>query len=337
MRYQAALLVLLISCTQRTRDPVTIIWETDKAVSISVTDSVEVHLKNSQYPVLGELSIDGNRYIFTPQIPFQRGETYLVISKTDTLSFTVPPDTTQTTPRLLATYPSCDTVPSNLLKVYLQFSEPMQEYRSSQFVRLFDDVTGDTVTNAFLDLQPELWNDDGTVLTLWIDPGRVKQDLIPNRSLGAVLTNNHGYRLEVSKGWKSKKGSALTDTYSKRFVTSGRDVSKPHIDQWTIEASNDTVVVNVKETLDWMLLLQSISIRTGDQQQESKTFSEVCERQLIIVPVTPLRSGTHTLMIEALLEDPAGNNLNRLFETDVTGQSNKSVSKDIYALTFNVN
>ena len=40
---------------------------------------------------------------------------------------------------------------------------------------------------TFLDLQPELWNAEGTVLTLWLDPGRIKRDLIPNKELGIPL------------------------------------------------------------------------------------------------------------------------------------------------------
>ena len=45
----------------------------------------------------------------------------------------------------------------------------------------------DTIPSIFLDLQPELWNKERTILTLWLDPGRIKRDLQPNKKLGLPL------------------------------------------------------------------------------------------------------------------------------------------------------
>lgn len=331
MRYSLLFILVLTGCVKQKSD-VIINWEGGKAVSISVADSVRVYLKGSTYPVIGDFS----NGVFTPAVPFQPGNEYVVLSKYDSSSFSIPA-LEGDTPELLATYPSCDTVPSNLLKIYLQFSEPMQEYRSSGFVQLFDAATGDTIRDAFLDLKPELWNEDGTVLTLWIDPGRIKQDLVPNKELGVVLEQRHSYRLEVAKGWKSKKGVTTSNNYSRRFVTSTRDVTKPNVDDLSVVVRNDTIVVNLKETLDWMLLNQSVSIWSDNHIKRSKTFSEVCERQLLIVPDPVLGRGKYELRFDALLEDLAGNNFNRLFETDVTKGSNNSVNKESYSLPFQVN
>ena len=55
----------------------------------------------------------------------------------------------------------------------------MEEGRSTRYVVLVKEGV-DTLKGTFLDLQPELWNDDATELTLWLDPGRIKLDLIPN-------------------------------------------------------------------------------------------------------------------------------------------------------------
>lgn len=240
-------------------------------------------------------------------------------------------------PMVVATYPSCDTVPSNLLKVYFRFSEPMQEYRSSQFIRLIDNTTGDTIKDAFLDLKPELWNEDETVLTLWLDPGRIKQDLVPNRELGTVLKDHKTYRLEVSKGWKSKKGVTSASNYMRTFFTVSRDVTQPTVDTWTVAATKGRIVVNTNETIDWMLLNNRVSVWSGDRLIEAETFSEVCERQLIIIPKKPLERGNYSVVVEETLEDLAGNNLNRLFETDVTAPSKKSVNKQDHRLTFTIN
>jgi hypothetical protein len=217
------------------------------------------------------------------------------------------------------------------------------EGRSSLFVQLFDNITGDTVKNAFLDLQPELWNDDRTVLTLWLDPGRIKQDLIPNKELGAVMNDNHNYRLQVSKGWRSQKGVALSSDYTRMFVTTSRDVTKPDPKKWSLTIHNDAVFIDTKETLDWSLLNSTIAIWLGEEEIESKSISKDCERSVTVIPTKPLEPGAYTLLIETRLEDPAGNNFNRLFETDVTNESGIFAPgtppfkvKEVYTLPFNV-
>jgi hypothetical protein len=217
------------------------------------------------------------------------------------------------------------------------------EARSSQFVQLFDNITGDTVKNAFLDLQPELWNDDRTVLTLWLDPGRIKQDLIPNKKLGAVMNDNRNYRLQVSKGWRSQKGVPLNSDYTRMFVTTSRDITKPDPKNWSLTVYNDAVFINTKETLDWSLLNSTISIWLGEEEIESKSISKDCERRVTVIPTKPLKPGAYTLLIETRLEDPAGNNFNRLFETDVTSESGIFAPdappfkvKEVYTLPFNV-
>jgi len=323
-------LLFLLGCTPKDQSPAEIIFVNDKAVGVLLegSDTLSVFIEGSPYRMLGTISPNGDRILFSPAVPFQPGQTY----RTSTgLSFSVPVDTTLQSPLLLGSFPSCDTVPSNLLKMYLQFSGPMSEGKSSQYVQLFDATTGDTVKNAFLDLQPELWNEDGTVLTLWLDPGRIKQDLIPNKKLGVVMKDNNKYRLNVAKGWRSKNGLGLKQDYSRTFVASKRDVTKPDIRSWNVDVKGDTVVLGLNEALDWSLLHSTISL----DDALPKTITEPCERKIFMF-FGKLSPGDHTLTIESRLEDLAGNNLNRLFETDVTTPSNNSQAKDVYTLPFHV-
>ena len=83
----------------------------------------------------------------------------------------------------MAIYPTQDTVPENLLKIYLQFSKPMREGQALRHIELLKN-NRDTLPGVFLDLQPELWNVDRTTLTVWLDPGRIKRDLQPNGPIG---------------------------------------------------------------------------------------------------------------------------------------------------------
>lgn len=329
MRWCLALTVLFC-CTPKDQSPAIVIWENGKAVAVSLLKDDSVYVEGSPYAMLGSVIHADDRSVFTPTVPFQRGQTYHTSAG---VVFSIPTDTTLKTPRLLGSFPSCDTVPSNMLKMYLQFSEPMSEGRSYQHIRLFDVTTGDTVKNAFLDLQPELWNEDGRVLTLWLDPGRIKQDLIPNKKLGVVMNDHHQYRLHVSKGWRGRNGLELEQDYDRTIVTSDRDVKKPDIRNWTVSMNDDTVVIDLHESLDWSLIQSTVSI----EHNESKTITMPCEKKLCLVPVKTLAAGSYTLKIESRLEDLAGNNLNRLFETDVTTSSKKSDVKDVYTIQFRVN
>jgi hypothetical protein len=220
--------------------------------------------------------------------------------------------------------------------MYLKFSEPMSEGRSSQYVQLFDDISGDTVKNAFLDLQPELWNEDGTALTLWLDPGRIKQDLIPNRNLGVVMNDNHRYRLVVAKGWKARNGLGLENDFSRTFTTLKRDVTKPDVNNWKINVLGNKVIIHMEESLDWSLVHSVISVTYNDQEIVPETFVDKCEDHVYLTFPNQLSPGEYSLNIESRLEDLAGNSLNRLFETDVTAPSNNSPTKDVYTRRFTV-
>jgi len=341
MRWSLIWLLLLFACTQKSQEPYTIIWENGRAMGVSfdreLGDDLVLLVKGSPFPVMGKFEPRLNRIVFTPEVHLERGLTYvLYTSKTkSTLSFTIPADSLNKDPTLLGHYPSCDTVPSNLLKIYLSFSEPMMEGRSSQYVLLFDN-DGRPIRNAFLDLQPELWNEDGTVLTLWLDPGRIKQDLIPNKDLGTVLNDNHTYRLMIAEGWRSKQGLALKSTYEKTFTTTKRDVFRPNLNTWSVIANRDTIFINTHESLDWSLLNSAVTIWSGDKEIGAKTISEPCERHFVMIPDQKLSAGNYTVNIEARLEDLAGNNLNRLFETDVTGHQDDSQTKEVYTISFRV-
>ena len=340
MRWCLALL-FIVCCAPKDESLVTIIWEDNKAVAISIfesSDSLEVSLRGAPYPVIGEHNTRDGHSVFTPAVPFERGSEYVVTTSSRAMySFLVPADTTQRAPALTGSFPSCDTVPSNLLKMYLQFSEPMMEGRSSQFVQLFDAVTGDTLNSAFLDLQPELWNEDGTILTLWLDPGRIKQDLIPNKKLGVVLNDSRRYTLKVARGWRSKNGLPIEREFNRTFTASKRDVAKPNFKLWSVSAARTEVRIEFNESLDWSLINSCFSIWSGDQEIEALTIAELCETSLTILPPIVMQPGDYSLNIESRLEDLAGNNLNRLFETDVTNESKVSQKKDVYTISFRVN
>lgn len=334
---------ILISCGKRD-EPLVINWENEKAVSVSINRSLvtndatpEINVSGSNYHVLCTVSADIGSFKFTPAVPFERGQTYDIVLGTDKIhSFTIPVDSSARPPTILASFPSCDTVPENLLKMYVTFDQPMMEGRAYSFIHLVNKSTGDTIEGAFLDLNPELWSEDQTTLTLWLNPGRIKQDLIPNKELGAVLTRNSHYELLISAGWKSKSGQAMGSSYTRSFVTTTRDSEKPDVSTWNITTSDHDIIVEAGESLDWSLLNSVISVWKGEGRIKGDVNVEHCEKGFRFKPATSMSPGSYRIEIESRLEDLAGNNLNRLFETDVTKDNRATKNKSVHTIAFKV-
>ena len=166
-------LLLSASCGHNQKvssSKVTIIWKDDRAVAISILqpfpsiteqDSVRkflsVRLTDSimQPAILGEYKIKGDEIIFEPLIAFTHGLHYEMFLKNKRIAeIKIPEIDSAEAPALLAVYPTQDTLPYNLLKVYLHFSKPMREGQSLKYITVLKN-NKDTVPDVFLELQPE--------------------------------------------------------------------------------------------------------------------------------------------------------------------------------------
>ena len=259
--------------------------------------------------------------IFEPIVPLTRGLRYEVLLDNNLISEIEVPKSESSPPDLIAIYPSQDTVPENLLKMYFLFSQPMVEGHALSFITIMRG--SDTLKGTFLDLQPELWNRDGTMLTLWLDPGRIKRDLIPNQEMGTPLKAGEKYTLAISALWKSKEGVPLTSDYSKTFIAFSRDEHMPTIDQWSMSfpsaGSTQPLKINLEEAMDYSVLLESIEIIRAGKNSIGGTIQLTDEEKtLLFTPTEIWKSGEYEIRIESRLEDLSGNNLNRPFDRDIT-------------------
>ncbi|NIJ54775.1 hypothetical protein [Dyadobacter arcticus] len=347
-------IVLLISCsTNQETAKATIVWKDRKAVSVSIANNIGRSPENifirlqgtsgSDFPasILGEASIENNVIMFTPLIPFTRGMHYEIFSgKESIVTFTVPKPEASEAPKILAIYPTQDTLPENLLKIYLQFSQPMQEGKSAEYVVLLK-IDADTVKGAFLDLQPELWNEDRTQLTLWVDPGRIKRDLQPNKRLGAPMQKSQGYRIMISQKWKDGQGASLDQTYSKSFITVGRDSLSPMPKSWKITVPKSltpaALLVDFEEPLDHGLLDEVLQVTNekGKSTPGKWQFRNE-EKTGLFVPTESWKSGTYDLIVDTRLEDLASNNVNRPFDRDITKSEKREKNQDFVKILFQI-
>lgn len=338
--------VCCCSCRNENTSDISIRWQGNKATAFVLpgqgkenSESFSTRLSGEKEQMLGQFLIEDNDLVFKPVVPFTKGFTYEVLKDNTVLSKIEIPIGEMRLPMLTGIYPSRDTVPENLLKFYFEFTEPMREGKSLNYIFLIDEK-GDTLKNTFLDLTPELWNTDGTLLTLWLDPGRIKRDLTPNKEMGAPLVQGKEYTLIVSQEWKSKEGAALLSASSKKFVVGSRDEKVPDMSAWVITApekgTKQSLVITLPEPLDYSLLREAISVYTKNDLVAGMIKLGYKERVLKFSPDVLWSAGDYTIKIESRLEDLAGNNLNRPFDRDLSKEG-KVGEKEFYELRFRVN
>lgn len=339
--------------TQKEDQRVNIQWNGSRAESISIPrelltgipkDSIgqllHIQLENINTPMLGEYILADDSVIFRPLINFTRGLKYEIRLAAKLLTtIEIPIDNLADAPKVIAIYPTRDTVPQNLLKIYIAFSKPMQEGQASKNIIVIKNRQ-DTIPSIFLDLEQELWNKERTMLTLWLDPGRIKRELQPNRKLGSPLQHNNTYQVSIKQGWKDVEGVLLARDWQKNFIVGLRDIISPDPELWTIDVpkagSNGALKINLNEPLDYLLLKNTVRMidNTGNIL-DGVIETEEGEMVLIFTPSVAWSPGRYTLEIESRLEDLAGNNLNRLFDKDITGK-NTTVQKQIHTRVFHI-
>lgn len=323
----------LSPCMIRAQSAISIQWKENKAVGLVIPVSevdyptssegcqfLRVRLKGEDTSILGSCRVESNHIIFTPHWNFTPGSEYEVTLGEDRFTTVTIPEARLNERPSVKIYPDCDTVPANLLKVYLEFSHPMQQENIYRFIKVVkNDI--DTVS-VFLELQPPLWTIDQTRLTLWLDPGRIKRDLGPNKLFGAPLEHGNHYTLIISSQWKNAEGASLQKQYLKKFFVNGSDRIIPDVSHWKVNEPRprtmQDVVINFDEPLDYALAKESIDVLYNKRALDGKITVSSCGKQWIFTPAISWTAGTYQIIVTSKLEDLAGNNLIRPFDKDLS-------------------
>lgn len=292
---------------------------------------------------------------FTPRFPFAMNVTYhasffaneLAANRNEVylpsmdesilnLDFTIP-SSDQTVPELLAIYPSANALPENLLKFHIRFSKSMTVGEAYQKVKLLD-ADGNEIEKAFLILDQELWDSDMKVLTLLLDPGRIKRGLRPNLEMKPPLHEGKKYSLVVKRGWEDIGGNTTQLDVVKTFACIGADRSSPAVQEFSIIAPTSltaSVIVQLHENIDYVLLEQALIVKDSSGEVVPGA-SHVRNNETVIefVPKNPWSGSNYTIEFNPLIEDLAGNNLNRLFDSDLN--SAKRSERPPTTLSFQV-
>ena len=220
---------------------------------------------------------------------------------------------------VVAVYAGGGDVPSNLLRVYVQLSGPMEPGSAYEHIHLIDDG-GHEVRDAFLELREELWSPDRRRLTLLFDPGRVKRGIRANLEMGAPLRAGHVYRLVIDSSWRDARNHPLASTFTQELRVAGFDSVSPNPSRWSLSSpragTRDPLLVQFGEALDHALAARLIVVVDGAGAIVSGRGSlGAGDRSWTFVPdkAWPVRAA---LRVDPALEDLAGNNIVRRFDTD---------------------
>lgn len=294
--------------------------------SDSPEGSLTVTVAGSDVPLFGETMREERGAVFVPRFPLKPGVEYRVLLRRPhggdvEKSFRIPPPASAAATELLGVFPSRETLPENLLKFYLHFSAPMSRREAYQRVRLLDGA-GKPVELPFLEIGEELWNREGTRLTLLFDPGRIKRGLKPREDSGPALEEGKSYTLVVDAAWPDAEGRPLRRGFRKSFKVVAPDEKQPDVEAWQVTppraGSRDPLTVVFNEPLDEAMLHRSLTVVDGaGSSLAGRIEIDLQETRWRFHPEAAWSSGSHSLVVDGVLEDLAGNSIERPFEVDV--------------------
>ncbi len=298
-------------------------WHATMVVTVVSDDAVKPR------PMLGEYSIDASVLVFRPRFPLRKGTTYRVevFSPADrkrpalSKEFTLAAPIASAPTRLVAIYPSSKVLPENQLKFYLHFSSAMSRGEAYRRVTLLDQ-DDKPVEFPFLELGEELWDPSGSRFTLFFDPGRIKRGLRPRELFGPALLEGRSFTLVVDQRWEDAQGQPMLRTYRKKFKVVAPDDTQPSPSAWQIVTptadTRQPLVVSFGEPLDHAMLQRVLTIvRDGGDAVAGRIVISKQESQWSFQPVAEWVPGKYSLVVDATLEDLAGNSIGRPFEVDV--------------------
>ena len=283
--------------------------------------------------VAGVWSAAGGVLKFEPQFPLVPGVKYRVFCdlgavprtrlKGEAFSLPVSIPKPPAGPRVgvTAVYPSANRLPENTLRLYIHFSGPVARgdvYRHLHLVR--DD--GTVVNKPFLEIDQELWSEDGLRLTVLFDPGRVKRGLAPREEHGPILEEGRRFTFAIDANWSDLDGRPLLATHKKTFQVLAPDDEPVWPQDWAIVAprrgSDAPLMVRLAKPLDRALLGRMMWVVDAAGRKVDGVFTVGGgERVVSFAPEKPWVKGDYKLVVEARLEDVCGNRVGEPFELDV--------------------
>ena len=303
-------------------------------------------------PMLGTHQVVDGSLRFVPQFPLDPGRRYQVrfdgsrVAGWDggtpaVVETTVgrPAAATEPSTVVARVFPSGETVPANMLRMYIEFSAPMGRPSGVEFIHLLDH-DGREIPGAVLPLDYEFWTPDHTRFTVFFDPGRVKKGILPNQQMGRPLEAGGTVTLVVDAAWRDAHGLPLKQGYRRQFRVVPPDEQPLDTAAWRIQApaqgSRAPVAATFPKALDRGLLLRALNVTRDGKAVEGDVTVDDGETRWAFTPRQAWRAGGYQLVALDILEDVAGNQIGRAFEVDNFDTVDKSPNPETIAIPFTI-
>ena len=274
---------------------------------------------------------------FAPRYALVPGQRYRAVAEwgrgeTASAEYRVPERAATASTRVVAIYPSAAELPANQLKFYLHFSQPMRQTRG-----IFEHLdllgpNGRAVEDPWR--RTELWNEDGTRLTLLIHPGRIKQGLVLGALLGPVLEPEQPYTLIVHGTLLDATGRPLAAAFTKKFRTRAAERTVPQRKDWRVSAprvaTSEPVALTFSRSMDRALLERLVSVKDDlGETVGGRVEIRSDETVWMLHPHRPWRDRNYIVVVDSRLEDLAGNSPARLFDAAVSDAETSTAPLEI--------
>jgi hypothetical protein len=276
-------------------------------------------------PTPGVWDVDGGGLTFVPRFPFVAGRRYAVVVDGEIVGVLErPAESRRSSVGVAALFPSGDTVPRNLLRLYLCFTGRMSDGHASG-IRI------EGAPQAFLLTDEELWDPARTRLTLFLDPAQIKRGLVSHAAMGYPLRQGEHVCVVVD-GMHDATG-ARVDPYTVDLAV-GPDL-RHRLDpaRWQVTTppagGRDALTVTFDRPLDHGLLQRTIT-----PPMPGRVNIGPAEHSWSFVPDEPWPAGEHAIVIDTVLEDVAGNSLRRAFDRDLADPQDNPIDADKIRLPF---
>jgi hypothetical protein len=279
--------------------------------------------------VLGRYEVLENEVRFIPHFPFDSGIRFRAIfdprplghpelSEVLTLEFWLPRPMSAVSTQVNQVFPSSDSLPENLLRFYVCFSNPMQRGRAEEQITVLA-PDGRPAPDTLYRPPVELWDRSMRHLTILLDPGRLKRGVGPNRELGPPLKVGQKYKLVIGSGMIDFSGRSLGKSFYKSFQVTVAVREPIAVEQWKIlppaNKGQDPLTLIFPKPLDWALLWHRITITSEDGEPiDGRIDIGRGETRWGFTPAAPWTAGLYYVRIASSLEDVCGNSLLAAFD-----------------------
>lgn len=290
-------------------------------------------------PMAGSYAVEGGTLVFHPAYPLAPGVRYRAVFHSSAGApiekiVDGPPRPTNRIARVAQVYPSGDVWPSNQLRLYIYFSQPMSRDEVQHIHMLDSDGKELAGSHAVFLPGEELWDPSFRRLTMTLDPGRIKRGLTSNEAIGPPITEGKRYTLVIDADWPDARGVPMVEGFRKNIRGGPARRIPPDPKQWTVSppkaGTKEALVVDFPVPMNYPLLQRMLQV-PGIAGAISIARHETEWRY---TPEQPWKPGTHQLVVDTGLEDLAGNKIGQPFDIDVFSRVTEHIETKTVSVPF---